>query len=93
MVFENDKFEIPKHILMMSPEEMRAEKAKIELDRANKIASEQQTELEILVEEAEILKIVNLLEMNGIKVKTEYGYYRPTYDVLKDVTRVIFGRD
>ena len=38
-----------------------------------------------------IEKIVNFLEKAGVKVKTENGDYRPTYDVLLDISKVIFG--
>lgn len=32
---------------------------------------------------------VNYLEGLGIKVRTEYGYYRSTYDVLRDLGEYI----
>ena len=41
---------------------------------------------EVLAEEANIQKVVDFLETHGIKVKTDYGYYRDTYDVLKDIS-------
>ena len=41
-------------------------------------------------EEDDVLKVVKLLEEHGIQVKTEYGYYRHTYDVLKDIAKVMF---
>ena len=41
---------------------------------------------EIRTEEINIQKVVDFLEECGIRVKTEYGYYRDTYDILKDVS-------
>ena len=41
---------------------------------------------EILEEESEIQKVVLFLERYGIKVKSEYGYFRDTYDILKDIS-------
>lgn len=38
-----------------------------------------------LADESNVQKVVDLLESHGIQVKTKYGYYRPTYDVLKDI--------
>lgn len=32
-----------------------------------------------------VLSAVNYLESLGIKVRTEYGYYRNTYDILRDL--------
>lgn len=40
---------------------------------------------EEMTEEYNVQKVVDYLEGHGIQVKTEYGYYRPTYDVLKDI--------
>lgn len=40
-----------------------------------------------------IEKIVNLLEKFGIQVKTANGDYRPTYDVLLDIGKVVFGKE
>lgn len=41
---------------------------------------------EIMTEEYNIQKVVDYLEGHGIQVKTEYGYYRNTYSILKDVS-------
>jgi hypothetical protein len=40
-----------------------------------------------------IEKVVNLLEKFGIQVKTPNGDYRPTYDVLLDISKVMFGKE
>ena len=40
-----------------------------------------------------IEKVVNLLEKFGIQVKTADGNYRPTYDVLLDISKVMFGKE
>lgn len=40
---------------------------------------------EELDRQQKVSSAVNYLEGLGIKVRTEYGYYRPTYDVLKDL--------
>ena len=36
-------------------------------------------------DEANVQKATEFLGKLGIQVKTEYGNYRPTYDVLKDI--------
>ena len=38
-----------------------------------------------LADETNVQKVVDFLEELGIQIKTEYGNYRPTYDVLKDI--------
>lgn len=38
-----------------------------------------------------IEKVVNFLEKFGIPVKTEEGNYRPTYDVLNDISEIMFN--
>ena len=43
-----------------------------------------------IAEEVNVQKVTDFLEKHGIKVKTEYGYYRNTFDVLKDVAEVFF---
>ena len=40
---------------------------------------------EMLAEETNIQKVIDVLEECGVKIKTKYGYYRDTYDVLKDI--------
>ena len=40
---------------------------------------------ETMAEEYNVQKVINYLEGHGIIVKTQYGYYRPTYDILKDI--------
>lgn len=40
-----------------------------------------------------IEKVTNLLEKFGVQVKTENGDYRPTYDVLFDIGKVVFGKE
>lgn len=42
-----------------------------------------------LADETNVQKAIDFLEEHGIQVKTEYGYYRPTYDVLKDIGNAI----
>ena len=39
----------------------------------------------VLADEASVEKTTDFLERLGISVKTEYGNYRPTYDVLTDI--------
>ena len=39
-----------------------------------------------------IENIVNLLETFGVQVKTSNGDYRPTYDVLLDISKVLSGK-
>lgn len=41
---------------------------------------------EELAETTNIQKVVDFLEQHGIQIKTKYGYYRDTYDVLKDIS-------
>ena len=41
---------------------------------------------EVLAEESGIKKVVDFLEKQGIKIRTDYGYYRNTYDILKDIS-------
>ena len=36
-------------------------------------------------DEINVQKATDFLKKLGIKVKTEYGNYRPTYDVLRDI--------
>ena len=36
-------------------------------------------------DETNVRKATDFLEKLGIQVKTEYGNYRPTYDVLRDI--------
>ena len=36
-------------------------------------------------DEINVQKATDFLEKLGIQVKTEYGNYRPTYDVLRDI--------
>ena len=38
-----------------------------------------------LADEANVQRATDILEKIGIQVKTKYGNYRPTYDVLKDI--------
>lgn len=38
-----------------------------------------------LADETNVQKVVDFLEKLGIQVKTEYGNYRQTYDVLRDI--------
>ena len=38
-------------------------------------------------------RVANLLEKFGIQVKTDNGDYRPTYDVLLDISKVMFGKE
>lgn len=40
-----------------------------------------------------IEKVVNLLEKFGVQVKTDNGAYRPTYDVLLDISKIVFGKE
>lgn len=40
-----------------------------------------------------IEKVVKLLENLGVRVTTDNGDYRPTYDVLLDISKVVFGKD
>lgn len=40
---------------------------------------------EEMAEEYNVQKVVDYLEKHGIQVKTEYGYYRNTYSILKDI--------
>lgn len=42
---------------------------------------------EVLAEESDIKKVVDFLEKHGIKIRTDYGYYRYTYDILKDISK------
>ena len=49
------------------------------------IASTPRSFEEILAEETNIQKVIDVLEECGVQIKTKYGYYRDTYDVLKDI--------
>ena len=49
------------------------------------IASTAKSYEEELLEESNVQKVVDFLEEHGIQIKTKYGYYRDTYDVLKDI--------
>lgn len=40
---------------------------------------------ETMAEEYNVQKVISYLENHGIQVKTQYGYYRSTYDILKDI--------
>ena len=39
----------------------------------------------VLADETNVQKVADFLEKFGIRVKTEYGNYRPLYDVLVDI--------
>ena len=39
----------------------------------------------MVADEVNVQKAIDFLEKLGIRVKTEYGNYRPTYDVLRDI--------
>lgn len=43
----------------------------------------------VLAYEENVQKAIEFLESHGIQVKTKYGYYRPTYDVLKDIGKYL----
>lgn len=43
----------------------------------------------VLADETNVQNAIYFLQKLGIQVKTEYGNYRPTYDVLKDIGDVI----
>lgn len=49
------------------------------------IASTPRSFEEMLAEETNIQKVIDVLEECGVQIKTKYGYYRDTYDVLKDI--------
>lgn len=55
--------------------------------------NEIKTNLEYISEELakqnNLQNAIELLEKFGIKVKTEYGYYRPLYDVLVDIGKAM----
>lgn len=59
--------------------------------RTDKIETKTKSYEEVLAEETNIQKVVDFLERLGIQVKTEFGYYRDTYDVLKDISEIMFG--
>lgn len=41
---------------------------------------------EIMAEQTNVKKVIDYLEKHGIRVMTEHGYYRDTYDILKDIS-------
>ena len=49
------------------------------------LESEYKSIAETIAEESNVQKVTDFLERLGIQVKTEYGNYRPTYDVLRDI--------
>lgn len=44
---------------------------------------------EELAKQDNVQNAIDLLERFGIQVKTEYGYYRPLYDVLVDIGKAM----
>lgn len=44
---------------------------------------------EELAKQNNVQNAIDLLERFGVKIKTEYGYYRPLYDVLVDIGKAM----
>lgn len=44
---------------------------------------------QLLMDEENVCKAIEYLENLGVKVKTEYGNFRPTYDVLCDFGKLL----
>lgn len=58
-------------------------------DDFNKIETTPEYFASVLANESNVQKATDFLEKLGIKVKTEYGNYRNTYDVLNDIGEAI----
>lgn len=62
--------------------------SKLEYINKNKVTTIETTPeyfARIAEEEMNVEKATDFLQKLGVRVKTEYGNYRPTYDVLRDI--------